>query len=149
MALSEYDKQWCSSTLTELLKWPLTQPFRAPVDPVRDGALNYLEVVKHPMDLGTVRKKLADGQYSSAQQFIDDIHLICGNAILFNGENSMYGFIAADIRKWIDDQYKDKPISQEDEWQRKLEAIVNRLHEHIAKAPPPIIPTIPSQESDK
>jgi hypothetical protein len=50
------------------------------------------------MDLGTVRKKLADGQYQTVQQFMDDIHLVCDQAILFNGERSMFGFIATDVK---------------------------------------------------
>jgi hypothetical protein len=101
------------------------------------------------MDLGTIRKKLAEGNYRTVQQFIDDIHLICSNAILFNGESSVFGFIAADIRKWVGDRYRDKPVSQEDEWQKKLENIVGRLHDHIAKAPPPVVPNLPPRETDK
>jgi hypothetical protein len=147
--LSDYDRQSCSSTLSDLIRWPLTQPFRVPADPVRDGAAGLFAVVKTPMDLGTVCKKLLDGQYQTVQQFIDDIHVVCDRATLFSGERSMFRFIATDIKKRIDDQRRDKPISQEDEWQRKLESIVNRLHEHIAMAPPPIVPTLPPHESDK
>jgi bromodomain-containing factor 1 len=36
------------------------QYFLAPVDPVALNAPNYLEVVKRPMDLGTVARKLRD-----------------------------------------------------------------------------------------
>jgi hypothetical protein len=53
----------------------------------------------------------------------------------------VFGFIATDIENRMDDQYKDKPTSVEDERRRKLQSIPNRLHKDIAKAPPPIIPT--------
>jgi hypothetical protein len=36
------------------------QYFLAPVDPVALNAPNYLEVIKRPMDLGTVARKLRD-----------------------------------------------------------------------------------------
>jgi bromodomain-containing factor 1 len=102
------------------------------------------------MDLSTMKRKLAENQYRSAQAFVDDIHLICRNAMTFNGENSMLGFIAADRKKWIDERYSEKPISQEDEWQKRLESVVARLHEHIARAPPPIMPpATPHSESGK
>jgi hypothetical protein len=52
----------------------------------------------------------------------------------------MYGTISQDIQDWIEDRYKIRPISQEDELQRRLQNIVQRLHDHIASAPPPIVP---------
>lgn len=30
---------------------------------------DYLEVIEHPMDFGTVRKKLASGAYANLEQF--------------------------------------------------------------------------------
>jgi hypothetical protein len=117
------------------MKWGLTQPFRVPVDPIRDGAANYDDIVKHPMDLSTMKNKLSENQYEDVQSFVADVHLICSNAVRFNGENSMFGFIAVDVKNWMDEHYRDKPISQEDEWQRRLESVVTRLHEHIAKVP--------------
>ena len=139
MSLTDYDKVWCTSTLTELIKWPLTQPFRVPVDPVRDGASNYFDIVSQPMDLSTVKKKLSEGRYKAVSEFVDDLRLICSNAILFNGENSMFGYIATDIRKWIDDHVEKKPKSQEDEWQRRLDSVVTRLRLHVANAPEPLL----------
>ena len=136
--MNEYDKNWCDKTLTDFVKWTLTVPFRNPVDPVRDGAEHYLDIIKNPMDFGTMRKKLNENQYNDVKEFVADVHLICENAIRFNGENSMYAFMAQDITKRIDERLKEKPSSIEDEWQKRLENVVNKLHEHVAKAPPPI-----------
>ena len=33
-------------------------PFLAPVDPKKLGILDYFNVIKHPMDLGTVHEQL-------------------------------------------------------------------------------------------
>ncbi|KAK8889527.1 hypothetical protein M9Y10_034276 [Tritrichomonas musculus] len=136
MTMTEYDKNWCDKTLTYFMKWTLTQPFRAPVDPIRDGAERYFEIIKKPMDFGTMRKKLNENQYTDPKEFVADVHLICNNAIQFNGENSMYAFMAADISKKMDDKFKNKPNSIEEEWQKKLEDIVIRLKDHVSKAPP-------------
>ena len=35
--------------------------FEAPVDPVRLGLVDYFAVVRHPMDLGTVRRRCESG----------------------------------------------------------------------------------------
>lgn len=136
MSMTEYDKNWCNKILADFLKWPLTGPFRLPVDPVKDGADRYFEIIKKPMDLGTMKKKLDENQYTDPKEFVADVHLICDNAIQFNGENSMYAFMAEDISKSIDEKFKNKPNSIEEEWQKKLEDVINRLRDHVAKAPP-------------
>ena len=133
--LSSYDRDWCQKKLSELNKWALTSPFRVPVDPVRDGAERYLEIVTQPMDLSTMKKKLADNQYKTVEEFVADVHLIADNAIKFNGENSMYAFIATDLTRWIDKQFQLKASSSEDEWHRKLIDCVERLLEHVKNAP--------------
>ena len=133
--LSDYDKEWCMKIHAELFKWPLTSPFRVPVDPVRDHAANYFDIVTHPMDLTTMRKKLTDGQYKTAKEFVDDFHLICDNAIKFNGQNSMYAYIAYDLKVWIDDMFKNKASSAEDEWRRKLVSVVDRMQQHVHAYP--------------
>jgi hypothetical protein len=69
--------------------------FLEPVDWESLGLTDYLTVVKKPMDLNTVKNKLADGGYSSKEECSDDIRLIWSNAMLYNvpGGNICYYFI--------------------------------------------------------
>ena len=59
--------------------------FLTPVDPVALKIPTYPDVIKHPMDLGTVESKLKNDQYASVQAFADDLQLIVDNAAKFNG----------------------------------------------------------------
>jgi bromodomain-containing factor 1 len=59
--------------------------FIAPVDPVALNIPTYPDVIKHPMDLGTMESKLKNDRYSSVQAFADDLQLIVDNAEKFNG----------------------------------------------------------------
>ena len=43
-------------------------------------------IVKNPMDLGTVRKRLGCGYYDDPSAFAEDVRLIWRNAILYNGK---------------------------------------------------------------
>jgi hypothetical protein len=43
--------------------------FKEPVKPTTDYVPDYFNIVKNPMDLGTVREKLRAGQYASTQAF--------------------------------------------------------------------------------
>ncbi|KAF9891140.1 Transcriptional activator spt7 [Aspergillus nanangensis] len=47
-------------------------------------APDYYTIIKHPMDLGTMTKKLKALQYRSKQDFVDDINLIWSNCFKYN-----------------------------------------------------------------
>ena len=49
---------------------------------------DYLEVIENPMDFDQMLSKLDNQQYSSAQDFLTDIDLICDNAIRYNSDVS-------------------------------------------------------------
>jgi hypothetical protein len=63
--------------------------FHVPVDPVALGIPNYFDIIKTPMDLGTVRKKLDLGEYEGAEDFAVDVRLVFSNATIFNPPNSL------------------------------------------------------------
>ena len=67
---------------------PESEPFRTPVDPVALGIEGYFEVVKKPMDLSKIRRKLEVGSYQDPWQFISDVYLMLENAWLYNKKNS-------------------------------------------------------------
>ena len=135
MSFNEYEKSWCNRILNELFKWSLTNPFRNPVDPVKDGASNYYSIVTNPIDLNSIRKKLNENKYNTCEQFIDDIKLIHSNSVLYNGDNSIITYIASDVLKWFETQLPFKSISYEDEWRRKLKNIIDKMHSHMELDP--------------
>ncbi|KAJ5561786.1 Bromodomain transcription factor [Penicillium sp. DV-2018c] len=47
-------------------------------------APDYHTIIKHPMDLGTMTKKLKGLQYKSKQDFVDDLTLIWANCLKYN-----------------------------------------------------------------
>ncbi|SJK98333.1 uncharacterized protein ARMOST_01598 [Armillaria ostoyae] len=50
----------------------------------------YTNVVKHPMDLGTMTSKVEKGRYRSLEEFTSDFRLVTGNAKSFNPPGSIY-----------------------------------------------------------
>jgi len=60
--------------------------FKQPVDPVELNLPDYFDVVKKPMDLGTVKKKLDNSVYREVDEFIGDVRLVFDNAMLYNGK---------------------------------------------------------------
>ncbi|KAI4366263.1 hypothetical protein MLD38_022158 [Melastoma candidum] len=62
--------------------------FSEPVDP--EELPDYHDIIKHPMDFGTVRKKLDDGEYPNLEKFEKDIFLICSNAMEYNAPDTVF-----------------------------------------------------------
>lgn len=49
-------------------------------------APNYYQVIKNPMDLNTVMRKLRSLQYNSKQEFVEDLMLIWHNCLVYNSD---------------------------------------------------------------
>ncbi|KAI9190803.1 uncharacterized protein BJ171DRAFT_46654 [Polychytrium aggregatum] len=63
-------------------------------------APNYFEIIKNPMDLGTMTKKLKALQYLSKKEFADDLYLIWSNCMTFNTQpDSIYRKHAAAMKR--------------------------------------------------
>ena len=67
---------------------PESLPFRQPVDPELLQIPDYYQIIKRPMDLSTIKRKLDTGQYSDPWQYVDDVWLMFENAWLYNKKNS-------------------------------------------------------------
>ena len=49
---------------------------------------DYFDIVKNPMDLSTIRKRLDTGQYTDPWEYVDDVWLMFSNAWVYNRKNS-------------------------------------------------------------
>ena len=102
-------KELAKPILEELFRIPHAQNvFGAPVDPFALGLADYFEIVKSPMDLGTVMKKLDSGSYRDLQNFVSDVHLTFDNAMLYNPKNTDVYNLASSLKKEFDKKYKAK-----------------------------------------
>lgn len=51
------------------------------------GLHDYHDIIKKPMDLGTVKQKMDNRDYRTAQEFAGDIRLIFTNCYKYNPED--------------------------------------------------------------
>ena len=107
--ISKEQWQWCSTTLKNLKKNKSAGPFLEPVDIVKFNIPHYPDIIKHPMDLGTVQAKVNARQYSSLDQFIADVRLIFTNCYTFNGVDSPVSLMATEVEKAFDRAVYKKP----------------------------------------
>ena len=81
--------------------------FHDPVDPVALGLPDYFDVVKNPMHLSLVKKKLESAIYGDMELFARDVRLVFENAILYNGEASEVGELAQTMLHKFDLLYRE------------------------------------------
>lgn len=86
--------QKCLPIITRLLEDQFGWVFRDPVDPDVLGLPDYFEVVKTPMHLDLIKKRLENLLYKEMDAFERDTKLVFENAILYNGEDSEVGEMA-------------------------------------------------------
>ena len=58
--------------------------FKQPVDAVKLGLPDYHQIVKKPMDMGTIKKRLEHGWYTKAEQCIQDFKQMFTNCFMYN-----------------------------------------------------------------
>lgn len=95
----------CRPVIQELLEDQFGWVFRDAVDPVALGLPDYYDVIKNPMHLDLVRKKLENAIYSDTESFARDTRLVFENAILYNGESSEVGELAQIMMTRFDKLY--------------------------------------------
>ncbi|XP_059214483.1 bromodomain-containing protein 3-like isoform X2 [Centropristis striata] len=84
--LSEQLK-YCNNILVEMLSKKhkaYAWPFYEPVDVEALGIHDYHNIIKYPMDLRTVKRKMNRGEYQDAQGFAADVRLIFSNCYKYN-----------------------------------------------------------------
>ena len=111
----------CTTVLRSLTQRDrLAFPFMKPVEPDAQGIPDYLEVIKEPMDFGTIQRKLQEKTYASPLQFRDDVRHVFENCMRYNT-------LGSDIRdkgdrlsgifekKWLDSNIERQwtPVSGE------------------------------------
>lgn len=63
--------------------------FLHPVDFKRLGIPMYPIIIKNPMDLGTIKKKVKQHSYKTLNEFISDVQLVWDNCKLYNDSLSV------------------------------------------------------------
>ncbi|XP_057491106.1 transcription factor GTE8-like isoform X2 [Actinidia eriantha] len=125
----------CETLLTKLMQQQYGWVFNTPVDVVKLNIPDYFTVIKHPMDLGTIKSKIASSEYSSPLDFAADVRLTFSNAMTYNPRGNDVHFMADTLSKFFEVRWKvieKKLPKSSDSLQEK-----SRLHEEERVKPMP------------
>ncbi|KAF8129883.1 hypothetical protein EV363DRAFT_1584466 [Boletus edulis] len=91
-------KEVLTKLITQIKKKDDYAFFIQPVDPVQ--VPGYTDMIKNPMDLGTMTVKVAKGKYRSLEEFTTDFRLVTTNTKTFNPPGSIYYTEADRLETW-------------------------------------------------
>lgn len=80
--------------------------FHEPVDPSRYNIDDYFDIIEHPMDFGTIKKKLTFNVYNNVQEFSHDMKLVFDNCVKYNGIENQIAKHALEIKNLFEENMK-------------------------------------------
>ncbi|XP_041978087.1 transcription initiation factor TFIID subunit 1 isoform X2 [Aricia agestis] len=112
---------------TKLKVMPEAWPFLKPVN--KKQVKDYYNVIKKPIDMETIGKKIQAHKYHSREEFLRDIQLLVDNCRAYNGPNSQFTRQAEAILK-----VTKEALEQFDEHVSQLEANIVRVQQKMLEA---------------
>ncbi|TTL72960.1 Bromodomain-containing protein 4 [Bagarius yarrelli] len=92
-----------------LWKHQFSWPFKAPVDAVKLKLPDYYKIIKNPMDMGTIKKRLENSFYWNAQECIQDFNTMFTNCYIYNKASDDIVLMAKTLEKLFLQKISEMP----------------------------------------
>uniref|UniRef100_A0A914N5H8 Bromodomain containing protein n=1 Tax=Meloidogyne incognita TaxID=6306 RepID=A0A914N5H8_MELIC len=133
--------KFCTKLLTELMISKKCKGFNwaflEPVDVEGLKLFDYYDIIKDPIDLGTMRRKMDARQYVSPEEFKSDIMLMCDNCFTYNPEGQIVNKLGKQLLDYFNARWKHLPPETKEEIHQQLPV----LHKEEPKEQQPFIPS--------
>ncbi|KAF5304691.1 hypothetical protein FQA39_LY09468 [Lamprigera yunnana] len=99
----------CKAVLEDLECHDDAWPFLLPVNTKQFPT--YKKIIKNPMDLSSIKKRLQDVQYKSKEEFCADVRQIFNNCETFNEDDSPVGKAGHCMRQFFESRWNELNLS--------------------------------------
>jgi hypothetical protein len=100
------------TVLPKLWKNPLSSPFKRPI--CTEELHYYNEIIKCPLDLSTIKKKLLNNDYTSAKQAIKDLSRMILNCFIYNNHTDAVVNMARSLLSDLNEALQGMPVIETD-----------------------------------
>ena len=103
--------KFCEKVWNEIAKpryMSISYAFMAPVDPVALNIPTYHSIIKKPMDFGTIKSKLDQGEYENAKEFESDARQVFQNCYKFNRQGDAVHRAGQELESIFDSEWSKK-----------------------------------------
>ena len=109
--------KYCANILKELFHKKNTDVayyFYDPVDVEALGLKDYYDIIKQPMDLSTIRKKMESREYRKPEQFASDVRLMLHNSFRYNPPDHVVNKCGRKLQEIFEQKYARLPEGSDD-----------------------------------
>lgn len=124
-----------ADVLQRLMDHPITKPFHYPVPTGEDAPANYFEIIKNPIDLGTIKERLQQNKYQTFDDFYADVDLVWKNAELYNEPETAVYFISTESRRVFNAICRKENLFVISSWCNEVYRLKKKLSDVIQSAP--------------
>ncbi|KAI3466064.1 hypothetical protein Pfo_022727 [Paulownia fortunei] len=110
----------CSSLLQRLMKHKHGWVFNEPVNAKALGLVDYHDIIKHPMDLGTIKTRLSQNWYKSPREFAEDVRLVFRNAMTYNPKGQDVHIMAEQLLQIFEERWAILETEYNSFWKYQL-----------------------------
>ncbi|XP_059277168.1 transcription factor GTE3, chloroplastic-like isoform X1 [Lycium ferocissimum] len=110
----------CSNVLQRLMKHKHGWVFNEPVNVEALGLHDYLDIIKHPMDLGTIKTRLSQNWYKSPREFAEDVRLVFRNAMTYNPKGHDVHVMAEQLLKIFEERWAVIETECNPDWRHQM-----------------------------
>lgn len=101
-----------NTVIKAVIKHKMAWPFCKPVDSVKLGLPDYFKIIKKPMDLNTVQKRLNNNYYWCAKEATDDIEQVFKNCYIYNKPGEDVTVMSQTVEKFYQSKMKAMPPAE-------------------------------------
>ncbi|XP_061634316.1 bromodomain testis-specific protein [Phyllopteryx taeniolatus] len=102
----------CDAILKEMLSkrhYAYAWPFYTPVDTVALALHDYHDIIKQPMDLSNIKKKMEQREYTVDKEFAADVRLMFSNCYKYNAPAHEVVYMARKLQEVFEARYAKVP----------------------------------------
>mmetsp|Transcript_4045 Transcript_4045/g.5284 ORF Transcript_4045/g.5284 Transcript_4045/m.5284 type:complete len:875 (+) Transcript_4045:151-2775(+) len=104
--------EMCEALVDFFVLHEFASVFLEPIDPEKMGLTDYEKLIKQPMDLGTIKKRLNAHYYRSAINIMTDLRLVWHNCKTYNKEGSAIWRMADHLSRLLERFYESRLAPQ-------------------------------------
>ncbi|KAK3030278.1 hypothetical protein RJ639_039861 [Escallonia herrerae] len=127
----------CSNLLQRLMKHKHGWVFNEPVNAKALGLHDYHDIIRHPMDLGTVKSRLAQGFYKSPREFAEDVRLTFCNAMTYNPKGQDVHVMAEQLSDIFEERWTVIETEYNSDWRYEMPQDLG-FHTPTSRRVPPL-----------
>jgi hypothetical protein len=123
--MTPFLKEKCTLLTNKFIKWEITPVFRDKVNP--QEVPDYEKIIKKPMWLKEVKRRLREGSYKTLEAYCNDMNLIWDNAMIFNPREGILYLFAKVAQERFLRKMKKFQKTPEEEYIYKLTKCAKRV----------------------